>query len=440
MADTKTQDTTEAAPDATSAEEVVAAVTNGDAGSGADGPTFSLELNQDQKDVQEWAHGFAEKVVRPAAAEWDEREETPWPIIQEAAKIGLYGFESLAQFWGDPTGLQLPIVNEELFWGDAGIGMSIFGTSLAVAAIFGQGTPEQMGEWIPQCFGSEDDPKVASFCSSEPDAGSDVSAIRTTAKYDEGKDEWVLNGQKAWATNGGIADVHVIIASVDRELGSRGHAAFIVPPGTKGCEQGTKVKKHGIRASHTADVHLDDCRVPGACLLGGKEKLDERLARVREGKKSKGQAAMQTFEASRPTVGAQAVGIARAAYEYALDYAKERQQFGKPIVENQAIAFTLADMKLEIDAARLLVWRAAWMGRNGHEFTNAEGSMSKLKAGEVATWATERAIQILGGNGYTREFPVERMHRDAKIYTIFEGTSEIQRLVISRAISGHHIK
>jgi len=400
---------------------------------------FSLELSDDQRDIQEWVHGFAEQTVRPAAHEWDEKEEFPWPIVQEAAKIGLYGFEGVAQFWADESGLTFPIVNEELFWGDAGIGMSIFGTTLAVAGIFASGTAEQLGEWVPQCFGTVDEPKVAAFCSSEPDAGSDVSNIRTNAKYDEGKDEWVLNGQKAWATNGGIADVHVVIASVDRELGSRGHAGFVVPPGTKGLEQGAKLKKHGIRASHTADVHLDDCRIPGSCLLGGKEKLDEKLARAREGKSSKGQAAMRTFELSRPTVGAQAVGIARAAYEFALDYAKERETWGRKIIENQAIAFTLADMKLEIDAARLLVWRAAWMGRTGKDFNNAEGSMSKLKAGEVAVWSTERAMQILGGNGYSREFPVERMHRDAKIWTIFEGTSEIQRLVISRAISGVHI-
>jgi len=410
------------------------------AGSAEEKPKFSLELSQDQKDIQEWVHGFAEGVVRPAAHEWDEKEEFPWPVVEEAAKIGLYGFEGTAQFFADESGLTLPIVNEELFWGDAGIGMAIMGTGLAVASIFGQGTPEQMGEWIPQCYGTPDDLKVAAFCASEPDAGSDVSAVRTTAKYDEANDTWVINGQKAWATNGGIANIHVVIASVDRELGSRGHAAFIIPPNTPGCEQGAKVKKHGIRASHTADVHLDDVRVPGNCLLGGKEKLDERLARVREGKKSKGQAAMATFEASRPIVGAQAIGIARAAYEFALGYAKERVQFGKPIIENQAIAFTLADMKMEIDAARLLVWRASWMGRTQVPFTQAEGSMSKLKSGEVATWVTERAIQILGGNGYTREFPVERMHRDAKIYDIFEGTSEIQRLVISRAISGHHIK
>jgi acyl-CoA dehydrogenase len=401
---------------------------------------FSLELSDDQRNIQEWVHGFAEQTVRPAAHEWDEKEEFPWPIVQEAAKIGLYGYEGVAQFWADESGLTFPIVNEELFWGDAGIGMSIFGTTLAVAGIFASGTNEQLAEWVPQCFGTVDEPKVAAFCSSEPDAGSDVSNIRTTAKYDEGKDEWVLNGQKAWATNGGIADVHVVIASVDRELGSRGHAGFVVPPGTKGLEQGAKLKKHGIRASHTADVHLDDCRIPGSCLLGGKEKLDEKLARAREGKSSKGQAAMRTFELSRPTVGAQAVGIARAAYEFALDYAKERETWGRKIIENQAIAFTLADMKLEIDAARLLVWRAAWMGRTGKDFNNAEGSMSKLKAGEVAVWSTERAMQILGGNGYSREFPVERMHRDAKIWTIFEGTSEIQRLVISRAISGMHIK
>jgi acyl-CoA dehydrogenase len=164
------------------------------------------------------------------------------------------------------------------------------------------------------------------------------------------------------------------------------------------------------------------------------------MARAREGRSGRAQAAMRTFEVSRPTVGAQALGIARAAYEFALDYAKERVQFGRPIVENQAIAFALADMKMEIDAARLLVWRASWMGRTGQEFDAAEGSMSKLKAGEVAVWVTERAIQILGGVGYTREYPVERMHRDAKIYTIFEGTSEIQRLVIARAISGMQIR
>ncbi|MER5884779.1 acyl-CoA dehydrogenase family protein [Streptomyces sp. NPDC001941] len=401
---------------------------------------FSLELGEEQRDLREWVHGFAAEVVRPAAAEWDEREETPWPVIQEAAKIGLYGFESLAEMYGDPSGLSLQIANEELFWGDAGIGMALFGTSLAVAGIFSAGTPDQLAEWVPQCFGDEDDPKVAAFCVSEPQAGSDVSGMRTRARYDEAKDEWVLSGQKAWITNGGIAAVHVVVASVEPELGARGQAAFIVPPGTRGLEGGRKIKKLGLRASHTADVFLDDVRVPGHCLLGGKEKLDTRLARAREGATAKGQAAMATFEVSRPTVGAQALGIARAAYEYALDYAREREAFGRPIIENQAIAFALADLRTEIEAVRLLIWQASWMARNGKSFDAAQGSMSKLRAGELAVAATEKAIQVLGGAGYSREHPVERMFRDSKIYTIFEGTSEIQRLVIARAISGHHIR
>ncbi|WP_213005191.1 acyl-CoA dehydrogenase family protein [Paractinoplanes toevensis] len=401
---------------------------------------FWLDLNEEQNDLREWVHGFAEGVIRPAAAEWDEREETPWPIIQEAAKIGLYGFEFLVNTWSDPTGLSLPLANEELFWGDGGIAMAISGTSLAVAAIYGSGTPDQLVEWVPQCFGDVADPKVGAFCSTEPEAGSDVASMRSRAVYDEAKDEWVLNGQKAYATNGGIANVHVVTASVDPSLKSRGQAAFIVPPGTPGLTGTRKLKKLGLRASHTADVFLDDVRVPGHCLLGGKEALDERLARARSGQKAPGQAAMRTFELSRPAVGAQAIGIARGAYEYALEYAKNRVQFGRPIIENQSIAFALADMKTEIDAARLLVWRAAWMGRNDRPFTAGEGSMSKLKAGEVAVAATEKAVQILGGAGYLREHPVERMYRDAKIYTIFEGTSEIQRLVISRAISGMQIR
>ncbi|GAB3967973.1 acyl-CoA dehydrogenase family protein [Streptomyces sparsus] len=398
---------------------------------------FALDLNDDQKAVKEWIHGFAADVMRPAAAEWDEREETPWPIIQEAAKIGLYSLDFYAQQYFDPTGLGIPTAMEELFWGDAGIALSIVGTGLAAVGVLANGTEEQVGTWIPQMYGDADDVKVAAFCSSEPDAGSDVSAMRTRAVYDEAKDEWVLNGTKTWATNGGIANVHVVVAVVDPELGSRGHASFIVPPATPGLAQGQKFKKHGIRASHTAEVVLEDVRVPGHCLLGGKEKLDERLARAREGVRGRGgNAAMATFEASRPAVAAQAVGIARAAYEVAMDYARTREQFGRPIIDNQGVAFQLADMRTRIDAARLLVWRASWMAAAGRPFTAAEGSMSKLFAGETAKTVTAQAMQILGGNGYTREYPVERMHRDAAIYTIFEGTSEIQRLVIARTLSG----
>lgn len=401
---------------------------------------FSLELNEDNLQLQKWVHGFAEDVVRPAAEEWDEREEFPYPIVQEAAKIGLYSWEFLAQVMlEDPTGLAATVATEELFWGDAGIGLAIMGSGLAAAGIAASGTQEQIFEWVPQCYGDDKDLKLGAFCASEPDAGSDVGGYRLSAKYDEAKDEWVLNGTKAWITNGGIADVHVVVAVVDPELGSKGHASFIVPPETPGLSMGQKYKKHGIKASHTAEVVLEDVRVPGRCLLGGKDKLDERLARVREGKSGNAQAAMQTFEATRPAVAAQAIGVARAAYEYSVEYAKERHAFGRPIIKNQSIAFTLADMATEIDAARMLTWRAAWLAKHG-EFKNAEGSMAKLKAGRVAVWSTERAIQILGGYGYTREYPVERWHRDAKIYDIFEGTEQIQQLVISRAISGMRIE
>src|SRR5579863_8424522 len=402
-------------------------------------PGFSLELSSDVRETRDWVHEFAAGVMRPAAAEWDEREQTPWPILQEAAKIGLYSLDFFAAQFFEETGLGFVTAVEELFWGDAGLGLSLVGSTLAAVAVVSNGTSEQIGEWCPQMFGDASDVKLGAFCSSEPDAGSDVGAIRTRAVYDEAKDEWVINGVKTWATNGGIANVHVVIASVDPDLGSRGQASFIVPPGTPGLSAGQKFKKMGIRASHTGEVVLDDVRVPGHCLLGGKEKLDGKMARAREGKKSNSQAAMATFEATRPSVGAQALGISRAAYEYALDYAKERKAFGRLIIENQGIAFKIADMKMRIDASRLLVWRAAWMGRTGKPFEAGEGSMSKLYAGETAVWVTEQAIQIMGGYGYIRDHPVERWHRDSKIYTIFEGTSEIQRLIIARAVSGIHI-
>jgi acyl-CoA dehydrogenase len=401
---------------------------------------FSMDLNEDQITLRDWVHGFAEQQMRPIAAEGDERAETPWAFIQEAAKIGVYGLDFMMNAVADPTGLSMMIALEELAWGDAGLCMALMGTSLGVAAILSNGTREQQIEWIPQCYGTPDDVKIAAFGVSEPDAGSDVSSLRTRAIYDESNDEWILNGTKTWITNGGIANVHVIVASVDPKLGSRGQASFIVPEGTPGISMGQKFKKMGIRASHTAEVVLENCRVPGACLLGGKEKLDEKLARVREGKKATNQAAMATFEATRPAVGAQALGIARAAYEYSLEYAKERKQFGRAIIENQGIAFKLANMKMSVDASRLLIWRAAWMAATHKPFTSGEGSMSKLFASETAVKVTEEAIQILGGYGYVREYPVERWHRDSKIYTIFEGTSEIQRLIVARAISGVQIR
>src|SRR5499427_4093620 len=401
---------------------------------------FSLEPGPVLREMRDWVHGFAAYVIRPAAAEWDEREETPWPILEEAAKIGLYSLEFFGEQWLGPTGLGIPIAFEELFWGDAGIALAIVGSSLAAVALSSNGTNEQMGEWLPQMFGAPGDIKLAAFCSSEPDAGSDVAAIRTRAVYSAASDEWVLDGTKTWATNGGIADVHVVVATLDPALGSRGQATFIVPPGTPGLSQGQKFRKHGIRASHTAEVVLGDGRVPGGCVVGGKERLDARLSRIAEGKPGGEQAAMRTLEKSRPSVAAMAVGVARAAVEFATEYATQRVQFGRPIGQNQGVAFMLADMQASVDAARLLTWRAAWMARNNLPFRRAEGSMSKLVAGETAVRVTDQAIQILGGNGYTREYPVERMHRDAKLFTIFEGTSEIQRLIIGRAVTGLDVR
>ena len=267
---------------------------------------------------------------------------------------------------------------------------------------------------------------MGAFAVTEPGAGSDVSSLRTRAVRDG--DDWVLNGQKVFITNGGIASLHVVVATVDPALGHRGQASFVIPPGTPGLRQGKKEKKLGIRASHTAEVLLEDCRIPADCLLGGEERLQAKLERARAqaagrarvpGPRTRGSSgALATFEATRPIVGAQAVGIARAAFEFARDYARERVQFGKPIAAQQAIAFKLADMATEIDAARLLVWRASWMARNGMGFAHAEGSMSKLKAGEVATRVTDEAIQVLGGYGFIRDFPVEKWHRDAKIYAL----------------------
>jgi alkylation response protein AidB-like acyl-CoA dehydrogenase len=405
-----------------------------------DAAMFSLELSGDLRDMRDWVHEFAVSVIRPAAAEWDEREETPWPVLEEAAKIGLYSLDFFATQFFEASGLGIPVAFEELFWGDAGIGLSLVGSSLAAVAVVSNGTPEQIGEWLPQMFGEAGDVKLGAFCSSEPDAGSDVGAIRTRAVYDEASDEWVLNGVKTWATNGGIANVHVVVAAVDPDLGSRGQASFIVPPGTAGLSMGQKFRKHGIRASHTAEVVLDDVRVPGRCLVGGKDKLDTRLARIREGGRGGEQDAMKTFEASRPSVAAMAVGVGRAAVEFAAEYSRTRVQFGRPIGQNQGVAFQLADMQAAVDAARLLTWRAAWMARQGKAFTHAEGSMSKLVAGETAVRVTEQAIQILGGNGYTRDYPVERWHRDAKIFTIFEGTSEIQRMLVGRAVTGLDVR
>ncbi|MGH2725195.1 MAG: acyl-CoA dehydrogenase family protein [Actinomycetota bacterium] len=396
---------------------------------------MDFQLSEDHLTVKKWAHEFAEQEIRPVAPQYDETEDFPWPVVKKAAEVGLYSLDFYTEMVGqDNTGLTMPIVQEEVAWGCAGIGLGIFGTGLPLATLAYSAAPEQLAEWAPKMFGTPEDPKLGAFAVTEPGAGSDVSALRTTAKRDG--DEWVLNGQKVFITNGGIADVHVVVATVDADLGHRGQAAFILGPGTPGLRQGKKEKKLGIRASHTAEVLLDDCRVPLENVVGGVEKLESKLERARS-KQGTGRSsqALKTFEMTRPSVAAQALGIARASLEYAIDYAKDRTTWGKPIIEYQGIAFKLADMALEVDAARLLTWRAAWMARNGMDFSHAEGSMSKVKASEVAVWVSEQAVQVLGGYGYIKDFPVEKWYRDAKIYTLFEGTSEIQRLVISRALA-----
>src|ERR1700753_2880882 len=240
-----------------------------------------------------------------------------------------------------------------------------------------------------------------------------------------------------WIGNGGIADVHVVNAVVDEELGHRGQALFIVPGGTPGLEMVRKLDKLGCRASHTAELKFNGVRIPEANLLGGHEKLEHKLAKAREvvaGGRRSGSATLGTFEQTRPMVAAQAIGIARAALEYATSYATEREAFGGPIMDNQGIAFPLADLATQIDAARLLTWRGSWMAANDVPFERGEGSMSKLMASETAGETTERAIQTVGGWGYITDHPVEKWYRDAKLYTIFEGTSEIQRMVISNAL------
>ena len=412
--------------------------------------SFTLDLTGDQEKLRDRAHAFAREVIRPAATEYDRAQELPWPILQEATRQGFYDWQLYGTLVADPTGLSLPILMEELFWGCAGIGLCIVLPALALAAIRQAATDEQLARWAPECFGRVDDIKLGALAVTEPSGGSDIHSIQTRAR--RAGEDWVIDGQKVFIGNGGIADVHVVVATVDPEAGHRGQGVFIVPKGTPGLKMLRKLDKLGCRASHTGEIVFEDCRVPGENLLGGEQRLAERIAKGREAERGspppastteggqaaavqrRSSAALGAFERTRPMVAAQAIGIARAALEFARDYAVSREAFGQPIIENQGISFPLADLAADIDAARLLTWRAAWMASQGLPFEHAEGSMSKLKASEVAVQACEQAVQTMGGWGYVKDFPVEKWYRDAKLYTIFEGTSEIQRLVIGRAL------
>jgi acyl-CoA dehydrogenase len=392
---------------------------------------MDFALTDEQREHREHVRRFSREVIRPVARKHDADESTPWEVIKEARKWGLQGVEHMQQMGTDPGGQYGIITAEELHWGCAGIALAIQGSGLAAAGIASSGTPEQIARWVPECFGTDDRIQLGAYAVTEPQAGSDVKSLRTTAKLDG--DEWVLNGTKVFITNGGIADVHVVVATVDPELGHRGQASFVVQKDTPGIRQGKKESKIGIRASHTAEVILEDCRIPVDNLLGGMDKLEKKLERARSGQRSGPSNALATFEMTRPIVGASALGIAQAAYEWTLEYLSgQTVADGRPALEEQRIQQVLADVATEIEGARLLVQRAAWMGRNGVPMTGGQGSMSKLKAGDVTMWATTTLMELVGPYAQTTDCPLEKWFRDAKIYQLFEGTAQVQRLVISR--------
>jgi acyl-CoA dehydrogenase len=404
-------------------------------------------LNDEQLEFKAKCRRFATDVIRPVAAKHDAEESTPWEVIKAAGEQGLSGLEYMKLMGSDPDGMFGIISAEELHWGCAGIALGVSGSGLAAAGLAASGTPEQIARWVPECFGTGDEIQLGAYAVTEPQAGSDVKSLRTTATRDG--EEWVLNGTKVFITNGGIADIHVVVATIDPELGHRGQASFVIEKGTPGLRQGKKESKIGIRASHTAEVVLEDCRIPLENLLGGMEKLERKLARARTGESSgRASNALATFELTRPIVAASGLGIAQAAYEWTLAYLgdgdgavaadpfevalDESSTAGRPPLERQGNQQVLAQVATEIEAARLLVQRAAWMGRSGMPMTGGQGSMSKLKAGQVAVWVTRTLMDLVGPFAYTAECPLEKWFRDAKIYELFEGTAEIQRLVISR--------
>jgi alkylation response protein AidB-like acyl-CoA dehydrogenase len=384
---------------------------------------IAFDLTDEQRDLQTLAHNFAEREMRPVAPEYDEREELPWDVLNKAAQMGLLSYFIPEKFGGGGFSdtLSQCLVGEEIFWGCAGIGTTMEGISLCATPIMLAGNEEQKERFLPR-FCDPQKPVLGAFALTEPSAGSDPAALITEA-YPDG-DEYVLNGYKTFITNGDIADLLVVFANVDVSRGHKGITAFIVEKDTPGFVPGKKEKKMGIRASHTASMAFEDMRIP---------------AKNRLGEEGEGFAiAMKTFEYTRTHVAISAVGLARAAYEYALGYAQERIQFGKPIINHQAIAFILADMATQIDAARLLCWRAAYMADQGRPCTK-EASMAKAFSADVAMKVTTDAVQVLGGYGYSREYPVEKWMRDAKIMQIYEGTAQIQRLIITRQLTNQKL-
>jgi len=381
----------------------------------ATGTGVSFELTGEQRALRELAHEFAEKEIRPKAAEYDEHQTHPADVIAKAHEVGLMNPHVPEELGGAGLGsMDGAVLGEELCWGCSGIGTAIVANILGALPMLIAGTEEQQREWLPPLL---EDPILCSFALTEPNAGSDVSGIQTTATRHG--DDYVINGSKMFITNAGHASWVIAFASTDKDARHRGLTAFIVPTDTDGVVVEKHLDKMGQRATDTSALAFQDVKVPASNRLG------------EEGHGFK--IAMQTLDRTRPGTAAGAVGVARAAFEHAVQYSKERVQFGQPVAMNQGVNFLVADMAAEIEAARLLVWQAAWLLDQGKRAT-LQSSYAKRFAADTAMKVTTDAVQIFGGYGYIKEYPVEKLMRDAKLFQIYEGTSQIQRLVIAREI------
>ncbi len=379
------------------------------------GTGVSFALTDEQRALRELAHDFAEREIRPKAAEYDEHQTHPADVIAKAHEVGLMNPHIPEELGGAGLGgFDGTLIGEELCWGCSGIGTSIVANILGALPVLLAGTEEQKRQWLAPLL---EEPILCSFALTEPGAGSDVSGIQTTAVRKA--DDYVLNGSKMFITNAGQADWFTVFASTDPSAGHRGLTAFVVPRKADGVTIEKHLDKMGQRATDTSALAFQDVKVPAA----------NRLGEEGDGFKI----AMQTLDHTRPGTAAGAVGVARAAFEHAVEYSKERVQFGQPIAMNQGVNFLVADMATEIEAARLLVWQAAWLLDQGKRAT-LESSYAKRFAADTAMKVPTDAVQIFGGYGYIKEYTVEKLMRDAKLFQIYEGTSQIQRLVIAREI------
>jgi acyl-CoA dehydrogenase len=376
---------------------------------------IDFHLSDEQKQFRDLAREFARKEIVPKARHHDETGEYPMEICRKAWELGLMNTHIPADYGGLGLGvLEGCLIAEEIAWGCTGIGTAMEANTLAQGPVIVAGTEEQKRKWLSPLATEF---RLTAYCVTEPGAGSDVQGIQMTATR-HGND-YVLNGSKMWITNGGVADWYFVLAYTDPSQKYRGMSAFIVPRETDGIVVGKKENNMGQRASDTRAVTFHDIRVP----------LGNRLGEEGDGFR----AAMTAFDHSRPVVASAAVGLAQSAYEHAVAYAKERKTFGVPIYKHQAIGFLIADMACAIEAARLLVWKSAWTIDQGKRNTR-EAAFAKLFAADTAVKVATDAVQVFGGNGFNKEFPVEKLYRDAKIYQIYEGTSQIQRLIIAKEI------